>query len=281
MSLEKRIYTSTNHFSFSAVLKDSLLGYKKSFYLARQLTKRDIKAQYRQSVFGVFWAIAPIIINSLVWVFLQGTGTIQLTETQIPYPLFVVLGTTLWSLISECINLPIANINANKGIITKINFDKEALISLGLIKFGYNFLIKLGVIVFFLLFYKVTLTLDVLLFLPLLLCSVVLFVSLGMLITPIGLLYTDINRMIPIFFQFLMYVTPVVYATPDDGLMKTIMHFNPLTYWISDLKNIMTGFAIENTVFWIVFTPVTLLIAAIALVVYRVSIPIITERMSA
>jgi lipopolysaccharide transport system permease protein len=281
MSLEKRVYTSTNQFSFLGVLKAALLGYKNSFYLAKQLAKRDIKSQYRQSVFGVLWAILPIVVNSLVWIFLQGTGTIMLTETKIPYPLFVILGTILWSILSECINLPINTVNANKNIITKINFDKEALISLGLIKFFYNFLIKLGIVVFFMIFFKVIPTYQVFYFIPFFIVSVIFFVNVGILLTPIGLLYNDISRMIPIFLQFLMYVTPVVYAKPPSGFMNTLMTYNPLAYWMSDLKNCLTGNGIENPTFWIIFSITTLLLSVLTLVVYRISIPIITERMSA
>ena len=280
MVLEKRVYTSSNYYSFYSILKESLSGYKNSFYLAKQLAIRDVNAQYRQSIFGFFWAISPIIINSALWVFLQASGIVQITETKIPYPLFVVLGSTLWGIISECINLPMVSINSNRGLISKINFDKEALITLGLIKLIVNFLLKIIVVLFFMIYFQVVPSIHFLWFFPLVFCSMIFFVSLGIFIAPIGLLFNDVSRFISLFMQFLMYVTPVVYVIPKSGLMKTIMFYNPLTYWMTDLKNSMTGFSIENTFFWIVFLIVTILFTAMALVVYRVSMPIITERMS-
>ncbi|QOG03798.1 ABC transporter permease [Flavobacterium sp. MDT1-60] len=280
MNLEKHIYTSSNSYSFLEVIKASLKGYQSSFYLANQLAKRDIKAQYRQSFLGVFWAIFPVLINSLVWIFLQSSGTIQTTATNVPYPAFVLIGTTLWGIIGECINLTTQSVNANKSIITKINFDKEALITLGLIKFFFNFLIKIGLIILFLIFFKITPSIEILFFIPLLFLSIVFFVAIGTLLMPISLLYSDINRLIPIGLQFLMYATPVVYAMPPEGIMRKIMQLNPLSYIITDLRNVLTGYSIENPVFWCLSILVTGILSIVALVVYRVSIPILTERMS-
>lgn len=280
MNLQQHIYTSSNSYSFRGIVKASLKGFKDSFYLARQLAKRDIQAQYRQSFLGVFWAIFPTLINSLVWIFLQSSGTITVTTTNVPYPVFVLIGTTLWGIVGECINLTTSSVNANRSIISKINFDKEALIALGLIKFFFNFLIKIGLIILFLVFFKIVPSIEILYFLPLLFISIVFFVAIGTLLMPISLLYTDISRLIPIGLQFFMYATPVVYAMPADGLMRKIMLLNPLTYIISDLRNVLTGHGLENPVFWVFGIVTTVLLSIIALVVYRVSMPILTERMS-
>lgn len=280
MNLEKHIYTSSNSYSFWDVVKASLKGYKNSFYLAKQLAKRDIKAQYRQSFLGVFWAIFPLLVNSLVWILLQSSGTVKVTATNVPYPAFVLIGTTLWGIIGECINLTSQSVNANKSIITKINFDKEALITLGLVKFFFNFLIKIGLIILFLIFFKIVPSIDILLFIPLLFLSIIFFVAIGTLLMPISLLYTDISRLIPILLQFLMYATPVVYAMPPEGMMRKIMLLNPLSYIITDLRNVLTGYSIENPVFWCFWILITVVLSTIALVIYRISMPILTERMS-
>lgn len=280
MNLEKHIYKSSNSYSFWGIINASLRGYRDSTYLAKQLARRDIKAQYRQSFLGVFWAIFPALINSLIWIFLQSSGTIQVTSTSIPYPAFVLIGTTLWGIVGECINLTSQSVNANKSIITKINFDKEALITLGLIKFFFNFLIKIGLIILFLIFFKIVPSIEILFFFPLLFLSIVFFVAIGTLLMPISLLYTDIGRLIPIALQFLMYATPVVYAMPSEGMMRKVMVLNPLSYIITDLRNVLTGQSLENPIFWCFGILITVIFTAIALVVYRVSMPILTERMS-
>lgn len=279
--MEKKIYKSTGNYNLITILKECLLGYKKSFYLAKQLAKRDINAQYRQSLLGVFWAITPVLMNAAVWIFLNGTGTIQLSKTTIPYPLFVVIGTTMWSVFSDCMLLGITSVNANKGIITKINFDKEALITLGVLKLFFNLLIKLTLIIGLMIYFQVHLSFSLFFFIPLLTITMTAFISIGVLLTPIGILYNDISKFIPVCMQLLMYLTPVVYNGPKEGLMRTIMDLNPLTYIVVNLRNSLTGFSIENWTFMIGFLLITIFFALFSMIVYRIAMPIITERMSA
>jgi lipopolysaccharide transport system permease protein len=279
--METRIYSNSTQYSARDILVKSINGYRSSFHLAKQLAKRDITSQHRQSIFGIFWVILPVLMNALVWIFLQSSGTINLTATAIPYPLFVLIGTTVWSIFGECLNMPIGTINGNRGIITKINFEKEALITLGFIKIGFNLLIKLGMILFFILYFQVVPTVSILLFFPFLLLMMLFFISIGIIIAPIGILYNDISRFIPIALQLLMYITPVLYAIPESGVMKIIMSLNPLSYWIVDIRNTLTGMPIENGFFWLASLFITLVLSVMAMVVYRVSMPIITERMSA
>jgi lipopolysaccharide transport system permease protein len=278
--VEIRVYSNSNKYSIKDILFSSFKGFKNSFYLAKQLAKRDINAQYRQSVLGVFWALVPVLINAFVWIFLQSTGAIEVSSTNIPYPLFVLVGTTVWSIFGECLNMSITSVKSNIAIITKINFEKEALITLGFIKLFFNLLIKFALIFFLMIYFRVVPTTSILYFLPLLLVTMLLFISIGTLITPIGVLYSDVSKLIPLALQILLYVTPVLYVMPKNGLLKIIMSLNPLTYIIVDLRNSLTGSNIEHWSFWIGASVVTLVLTVLAMIVYRISMPIITERMS-
>ena len=281
MITQTKIYRSTSDYSIITVLKESLAGYKESFYLAKQLATRDIRAQYRQSFLGVFWAFAPVLMSASVWIFLNLTGTIKLAQTNIPYPLFVVIGTTIWTVLVECLLMSITSVNANKSIITKINFQKEALVTLGAIKLFFNLLIKFTLVIGLMLVYQIPITCSILWFIPLLVISMLAFVSIGVLLTPIAILYHDITRIIPIFMQILMYLTPVVYNIPQAGFMKLVMSINPLTYIINNLRNTLTGMPLEHGYFILIFGVCTILLSLVAMIVYRISMPIITERMSA
>lgn len=281
MNLEVKIYSDSNRYKLTAVLKQSVQGFRRSFYLARQLAGRDIKAQYRQSVLGILWAVVPVLMTSLVWIFLQSSGTISLDSTGLPYPVFVLMGTSIWSVWTECFTLPTITVNANKSIITKINFDKEALITLGFMKMAFNFLIKISMVALFMVLYGVTPGWSLLAFLPLLLLTIFFCLSIGIFLAPIGILYHDIGKAIPVVMQLLMYVSPVVYSSPRTGLMKNLMQWNPFYYMMDDLRHCLTGGVIEHGVFWIVLLLITSFLLMLSLVVYRVSMPIITERMSA
>jgi lipopolysaccharide transport system permease protein len=95
------------------------------------------------------------------------------------------------------------------------------------------------------------------------------------------MLYTDISRLITFGMQFLMYVTPVVFVVPQSGAMKTLMEFNPFTPIITVGRNLAVGLPVEYASYFLILLAVCIPLLFLALVFYRISIPIFVERLSA
>jgi lipopolysaccharide transport system permease protein len=280
MSLKTVVYSSDKKTHFVSELKNIFKDIFNSHFLAYQMAKRDIQAQYRQSFLGIFWAFAPVIINSLVWLFLNGSGVVAVQGVNIPYPLFVIIGTTLWSVFADTVQSPMVSVNGGRGIMSKINFPKEALLMAGMYKIFFNLALKLGLLVVFLIYFGVNPGINLLYF-PLYLVIIMFFsFSLGLLITPIGLIYTDIAKIINTGISFLMYLTPVVYAMPKGGFFALLFKFNPLTYIINDARNSITNQPIESLPLNLIFLFFSLIILMIGLVIFRKSMPIIIEKIS-
>ena len=109
MELETRIYQKETNRNPLKMLRETVEDMWKSRFLSKQLAERDIKAQYRQSYLGIIWAFSFPIATAAVWAFLNLSGTIKVTDTGIPYPVYAFTGTLLWSIIREAINSPTAN----------------------------------------------------------------------------------------------------------------------------------------------------------------------------
>ena len=281
MELDIKVYQKENNSSIVQLLKASLNDIYTSRFLAKQLAIRDIKAQYRQSYLGIVWAFITPLSTALVWIILNNSGTVKVTDTGVPYPVFVFSGTLLWSIITESINLPMSSTNAAKGILSKINFPKEALILSGVYKMLSNSALKIALLLFFIGVYGVGFHLSLLVF-PLAFLGLIFFgVTIGLYITPIGMLYNDIGKIISLGLGFLMYVTPVVYGTPKDGLMKTLMELNPLTPLLMTTRNLAVGMPADYAMSYLVILLVCIPFFLLGLVFYRISIPILVERMSA
>lgn len=272
-------YSSDKQTHFFQELKEMYVDIRSSHFLAFQLAKRDLQSQYRQSFLGFFWAFAPIITNSLVWIFLNNSGTVNVNADQhIPYILFVVIGTTLWSIFTESMLIPLTSVNSAKGILSKINFPKEALLMAGIYKMAFNLSLKLILIIVFLVAYGILPGLELVYF-PLILASIMcLSLAIGLLLTPIGLIYTDIAKIITSVIPFLMYFTPVVYAVPQKGLFKTLFELNPLTYLFTDARNTLTGVPANHLVFSLVVFLLSFVVLLLGLVIFRKSMPIIIEK---
>lgn len=278
MSLETRIYQKGERLKLVSLLGTSLRDMYKGRFLAKQLAVRDIKSKYRKSVLGVFWDLIAPLSTALVWIFLRSSGTVALDETGVPYPLFAFTGTLLWAILVESINMPLRSTQGAKGIMSKINFPKEALILSGFYKLLFNSSFKILLLIFFFIFFKVSPSGSALLF-PLTVVGLILAgVTFGLFITPFGMLYNDVSRAISMSFQFIMYVTPVVYAIPQEGIMKTIMEYNPLTPLILVNRHVLLGLEVPHLTYFFVIMAALLPLFAVALVLYRISIPIIVER---
>ncbi len=281
MNIETKIYQKENHAKIGKLFKESIRDIIGSRFLARQLAVRDIKAQYRQSYLGIIWAFVTPLTTAFVWIFLNATGTIQLTDTGVPYPVFAFSGTLIWSIIVESINSPTASTNAARGIMSKINFPKEALIISGIYKLLFNSSVKIVLLVVFVFFYGVGFHTSLLLF-PFAILGAILFgTTIGLFLTPIGMLYKDIQKIVTIGLSMLMYVTPVVYAIPKEGIMKTIMEYNPFTPLILTTRDFVIGAEPQYLSYFLILIAICIPLFFIGLLIYRISIPIIVERMSA
>jgi len=280
MALETRTYQKENTINIFKLLKQSLADIYSSRFLARQLAKRDIKAQYRQSYFGILWAYVAPLATALVWIVLNSSGTVKLSDTGIPYPVYAFSGTLIWSIIVASINSPMQSTNAARGILTKINFPKEALVISGIYKLLFNSSVKVLILLIFVVVYGIGFHWTLLL-VPFAIFVAILFGTvIGLLITPLGLLYKDIGKLISFGMQFLMYATPVVYTIPKEGIMKTIMSWNPITPIVLTTRDLIVGFDPEHINYFIAVMLLSLPLLVIGLVFYRISIPVIVERLS-
>jgi lipopolysaccharide transport system permease protein len=278
MSLETRVYQKEGSLSFLKLLKESLRDIFRSRFLSRQLAERDIKAQYRQSYLGIIWAFISPLATAAVWIFLNLSGTVKVTDTGIPYPIYAFSGTLIWSVLTEAINAPTQATNNAKGLLTKINFPREALVIAGIYKLLFNSAVKVILVVVFVFLFGLGFHWSMFLF-PLGILGAVFFgSSIGLLLTPFNMLYKDVSKIIGFGISFLMYLTPVVYPIPSSGIMKNIMEINPLSPIIITSRDLVTGHSPDQLGYFLVILGICIPLFFIALIFYRVSIPIIAEH---
>ena len=247
--------------------------------LAWRLAVRDISAQYRQAALGVAWALILPLANTLTWVFLQGAGVISVGETGLPYPLYVFTGTMLWAIFMEATNAPLQQTLAAKGMLSKVNFPREALVLAGVLQTAFNAAIKVALLIVVLLAYGIYPGWGIMLF-PLGLVSLIMAgTALGLVLTPVGVLYSDIGKGLPLVLQFLMFLTPIVFPLPEGGWAALVVGWNPLTPLIVTTRDWLTGTAPELVGAYVLVCAAMMLMLAIVAVAYRLAIPILIERM--
>lgn len=248
--------------------------------LAWRLMVRDLSAQYRQSLLGVAWAFLPPIVMAAGLTLAKEANAINVGETDIPYPAYVMFSTALWQTFVEALSGPVLALTKAKPMLAKINFPREAII---LAKFGevlFNFSIKLILIVGLFVWFRILVTWTVVLAPVALIHLILLGTLIGTLLSPLGLLYQDISKGITMLTGFWLFLTPVIYPVPKDGTFGFLVKLNPVTPLLVTTRELATtGELTESVGFWVV-SAITLVGLLLTWVIFRLAIPFAIERIS-
>jgi len=261
---------------FKEIANDFVKGHN----LGRQLFERDLKAQYRQSFLGIFWAFAPAFVTALLWIFLNSSKVIKVEVTGMSFALFTTTGTLMWQIITQSLNTTMSCVNSGKSLLTKLNFPRESLLIHAFYTILFNILILLAVTALMAVFmgWKPNWTLV---FFPLVMFDLMIVgIALGLLFHSIFSMIADFSKIVTMALPFLMYVSAVVFPKPTDGgFASIIFNLNPFTHLVIFSRNIFTGMPLENATAFIIISIVSFALLMVGLVMYRITMPIIIERM--
>lgn len=248
--------------------------------LAWRLFVRDFSAAYRQSYLGYFWMFVPPLIAALPWIFLSSQKILSGGDTGMPYALFVLAGTTLWTVFIEAINCPINALNSGRSMMSKINFPREALIVAQLGQILLNLVIRTVVLLaLLLLVFKIPVGLHLALA-PLGLAAVLITgLAIGLWVAPVGMLYGDVSKAVNIGSIFWMILTPVVYVPKTTGLIGWLATWNPASPIITTARAWLTGQPHDQIVPFLLVSGAGLIFAFLGWALLRLTLPMIVERM--
>jgi lipopolysaccharide transport system permease protein len=249
--------------------------------LAWRLFVRDTSAQYRQSMLGYVWAFLPPLVASVPFIFLNSQGVVTIGGTPIPYPAYAMIGTIVWQVFADALNSPLKTVAAAKSMLVRINLPREAILLSGLGQVLFNFLIRLVLLSVVFIWFKIVPPVTVLLFPVGVFALILVGFTVGLALTPFGLLYSDVQQTIPIATMFLMLLTPVVYPPPETGLAAMVARWNPLSPLIVVTRDWITiGDATEIAVFALI-TIIAFVLLFAGWIMYRIALPHIIARVGA
>jgi lipopolysaccharide transport system permease protein len=251
--------------------------------LAWRLLVRDLSARYRQSILGVTWAFLTPLATAAVFVLLnrQGTLSVDATRIPIPYPAFVILGTVLWQLFADSLYLPLRAVTGGKSMLAKVNFPREALLLSGIGQVLFDFGIKLLIVAAVFVCYGIELQWGILLAPFAILVLMLLGLMLGLLLMPLGVLYNDVSSALGTVLGLWFFLTPVVYPPRQHWPYSLLDTVNPVAPVLVGARDLLATGTLSDPLAFAVVSVVTLLGLGAMWVLYRVSLPILVERMSA
>ena len=197
--------------------------------------KRDITAQYKQTVLGPLWHFIQPVFTTVVFVMIF-RKIANIPTDDIEPVLFYMSGITIWNYFSSCLNATSGTFVANAGIFGKVYFPRLVIplstVMSNMIKFAIQFLLLIVAIIFFSIkngeFYF---GLSWLLVPLLVIMMAAMGLGAGIIISSLTTKYRDFTVLISFAVQLLMYTTPVAY--PLSYLRQksfiNIIRYNPLT----------------------------------------------------
>lgn len=252
--------------------------------LAIILAVRDLRAQYRQSLFGVFWILAPPIVVAVGLSVAQQNGLVNFGVSKIPPVAFTLIGMSAWQIFSAAMSGPLQVVGGYRSVLTKVVVPPEAIILSSLVKLSITIALQLLLIVFTFIFYQLPFSATTLLGIPAMLCCALFGTAMGLLVMPIGLLYRDIGLAIPIIEKGWLIVTPAVFAAkklPGGGFYAMAANLNPMTPLIKTTRELIAGEHLTMAPQFLCVMALTGVLLVIGLVLVKAAMPLVIERWSA
>ncbi|MGM3307855.1 ABC transporter permease [Anabaena sp. WFMT] len=248
--------------------------------LAWRLMVRDINAQYRQSFLGIAWAFLPPIVLAVSLTLAKDAKVINVGATDLPYPAYVMFSTALWQTFVEALNGPVQAVTVAKPMLARVNFPREALILAKVGEVFFNFAIKLILLVGLFIWFRIPINWTVIVTPVPLIHLVLLGTFIGIFLAPLGVLYQDISKGLTLITGFWLFLTPVIYPVPKEGIFGLLVKLNPVTPLLVTVRDLATtGVVSEPFSFWLVST-ITLVGLLLTWIVFRLAMPFVVERVS-
>jgi lipopolysaccharide transport system permease protein len=200
------------------------------------LAWRDVSVRYKQTVFGVAWAVLRPFLTMVVFTIVFGRIAKLSGDGNAPYAIMVFAGMLPWFLFSSILSEGSNSLIANAGLIGKVYFPRiivpAAAAAVALVDFAVN-LVMLALLM---LWYGFAPGWHILLLPLFVVLAVVASLGPALLLTALNVKYRDVRYVVPFVVQFGLYVSPVGFSS------RVIPEQWRLLYSLNPVVGIVDGF---------------------------------------
>jgi len=208
------------------------------FELFMNLTRREVKGRYSQSLFGAGWAIAqPLATMAVFTLVFARLG--KMPSGGAPYPLFAYAALVPWFFFSNSVMSGTMSLVTYRNIVTKTYFPREIVPLAQVGSRLVDITAASGLYILLMLYYQLGVTPWAAL-IPLFLLMLVLFtVGVTLATSAINVFYRDVNPVVQIGLQLWLYLTPVAYPLEAVQNYRWFFLLNPLTGVVEGLRAVL------------------------------------------
>jgi lipopolysaccharide transport system permease protein len=197
--------------------------------LAFFLALRQLKLRYKQTAFGVAWAILqPLAGMALLTLVFSRAGVDP--SGDVPYAVFVLAGFVAWTYVASAVNTAAESLIEDPTLVTKVYFPRILAPFSALLPFLVDLGVSLVIIAAAMAVAGVAPGPELLLLPAAVGLLVVTAGGAGAWLSALNVAYRDVRYALPFLLQAWFLVSPVFYATSvvPEGAPRTLIHLNPL-----------------------------------------------------
>jgi lipopolysaccharide transport system permease protein len=247
--------------------------------LILEFFKRDLFSSYKKSFVGSLWVVFSPVIGIVTWVFFKHAGVLEPGEVGVPYPAYVLIGSSMWGLFMGFYSSAAQTLNSGGSFILSVNYPHEIFLFEKTLIHLVNFAITFAVNIVVLILFGIPLSWGVIFFPLVILPLFFLGASIGLFVSVFSVVAIDANLIVTTLMGLLMLVTPVIYSDriPNE-LVQAIIQWNPLTYLVCSARDIIFYGTLYKPVGYFVCTGLSFLLFLISWRFFYVSEHRIVER---
>lgn len=209
------------------------------FELFMNLTRREVKGRYSQSLFGAGWAIAQPLATMAVFT-LVFSRLASMPSGGAPYPLFAYAALVPWFFFSNSVMSGTMSLVTYRNIVTKTYFPREIVPLAQVGSRLVDITASSALYIVLMVYYGLGVTPWAAL-IPLFLLLLLLFtVGVTLATSSINVFYRDVNPVVQIGLQLWLYLTPVAYPlSAVSARYRPFFLLNPLTGVVEGLRAVL------------------------------------------
>ncbi|MDQ4215393.1 ABC transporter permease [Microbacterium sp. ASV81] len=193
------------------------------------LSARDLRVRYATSVLGYLWSVLdPLVMSAIYWfvftvVFHRKVGAE-------PYIVFLISALLPWVWFNTAVGEFTRAFQKDARLIRSTAIPRSIWIVRVILTKGMEFTFAIPVLVLFAVFGGAKAGWGLLLFPVAMIWQAVLLIGLGLLIAPLCVLWTDLERTTALILRALFYVSPIIYGFHDlPHAFHIVGALNPLS----------------------------------------------------
>jgi lipopolysaccharide transport system permease protein len=237
-----------------------------------RMVRRDLLANYQQTVLGPFWILFQPILTTLVYFVIFGRIA-KISTDGAPAFLFYLPGIIIWNFFSDCLTGTMYTFLNNSAVFSKVYFPRLIVPLSNIITHSVRLSVQLGLFFIIYLFYyfrgQMAPPSPAVLLLPLLILIAGAFsLGGGLIISVYTAKYRDLDYTLQFVLRLFMFASPVVFpASIVPERYRILFWLNPLTPVIETFRSAtLTHGPIHTGYLWVsVLSTLILLVLGLSL----------------